>query len=108
MAEKFEKRLQDLGDRVTDMERTQKDFRHSLRTDYSKFKEWVRREVDLFHDYITRQEGYQSGLKDAEIKKQINTGDIRISKEAWWLIAKVLGFTGTALAIILAIVNAKR
>jgi hypothetical protein len=60
------------------------------------------------HDYITKREGYEEALKDASIKSQIRSGDIVISKQAWWLIVKVVGFVGTALAIIIGMINANK
>lgn len=91
--------------KVESMEETQKTFRHEMRKEYALFKEWVRTEVDKFHEYLKLQEGYEKGLKDAAINTQIKSGDIRISKEAWWLIVKIVGFIGTALAIILGALN---
>lgn len=69
---------------------------------------YVDRQVAPLHDYVTKQQGYEAGLKDAEIKSQIKTGDVRISKEAWWLIVKIIGFVSTGLGIIMVLINANK
>lgn len=68
---------------------------------------YVDERISPFHDYLTKQSGYEAGLKDAELKSQIKSGDIRISKEAWWLIVKVVGFLGSVLGLIGWMINAK-
>jgi hypothetical protein len=92
--------------KVEDVEKTAQKFRQTMRTDYSKFKEWVQAEIQTLNDYITRKQAYEQGLQDAELKKEIKSGDTVPYKQLIGLSIKLVGVLGTALAIIMILLRA--
>lgn len=100
-----EKRIQALDNRITSMEKTAMNYRHELRREIQKWMLSVNEKVAEFHDYLTRQKGYELGVKDAQIKKDIRSGDVVISKQAWWLIVKFVGIMGSVIGIVMVLLG---
>lgn len=74
--------------------RKQSNFEKFVR---GEFKEFVPK-VNTMHDFITDQEGYQRGRREAKETADKRSGAISISPEVWniikWLVAAVVIFSG--------------
>lgn len=91
--------------KVEDMEKTSTTFRHEMRKEFTVLKEWAQIEVQKFHDYVLSKQNYEAGMKDAVITSQIKSGDVVISKQAYALLAKVLGLLGLVIGAIVFLVE---
>ena len=98
-------RINRLEKKTDAMEETQKTFRHEMRTDYTKFKGWVGTEIQVVKDYIRDQTAYERGVKDAELKRQITSGDVVPTQQLIGLAVKAIGVVGTLAAIIAALLG---